>query len=642
MSDISLYFLLAICFSIITNAQVSMRVNITSNTITSINNKTKTSRYLLGETAYGDFKILTNATYVTELQKQYGINIMSFVPINSLFYNTNNGFDCCNTTEDLNNYINSGQACRNFAQSPIAKIWESNYWNALTIDSFQYFISCNNMNSVERYHCCDPDVNQQHHIPLYTNAWWVELFKGTIKCVQKVMNKTVKYAHIWNEANAQFQSTCSALKGVNKGQYYADFYYNVTKVMKNYFPSVKISGPVTAGSPAKKSIWEGFYVPLFKKLKNNAATDLIDYIDYHAYTNAHTTQIDSLWDVMVTNLHGVSIYSELFLNKKLATHITETNVKLNITQVPNNETYWKYRAINNSLSILALSHNSDKFGSKLTFDLESPGKICNCIEWDSNDLLFMQTVLKSIQNGYTIKFVLDSNLVSESNKYLPYYYNNHIMVQVVMHNYTDFGTNVRYQVFVVNSGETAVNIMLNDLNNNIKWNGHGEIAKYTGIYDLPMNGGSNFVLDKYSIAMITGNATRQKEYNVVHKLEFIPRNIDVVMLLFNNTQIFNVFIKINAIPSKYGEAKSGELQLGFSECGASNFRYKIEIDHIEIESSFKPSKYYSVIRLANKFVKNITNGHIFDVSIMPHQIEQNETFCNDKNRFVFASIVAEF
>ena len=56
-----------------------------------------------------------------------------------------------------------------------------------------------------------------------------------------------KYWHIWNEPNAVFRHHDKT------GEDYAQFYFQVAKVVKSKYPQVELSGPATWCPPVHKS-----------------------------------------------------------------------------------------------------------------------------------------------------------------------------------------------------------------------------------------------------------------------------------------------------------------------------------------------------------------------------------------------------
>lgn len=148
----------------------SVQLNIFSNTLVSINGYNKTSKYLLGSTAYS-VTPLHNDSYLTELNKNLGVNVIGFGEDlgGILPFNQTESIKCCNTTEGLKQYIESGQACAKYKNSYDPKIWNSNYFKQNTsITTFIYLKdNCQSNYYPQDYHCLGNDTGT-NHVYMYT------------------------------------------------------------------------------------------------------------------------------------------------------------------------------------------------------------------------------------------------------------------------------------------------------------------------------------------------------------------------------------------------------------------------------------------------------------------------------------------
>ena len=150
----------AILSSLITTA-ISVQLNISSNTLISVNNYTQTSNYLLGLSAYGATP-LSNNSYLKELNSNLSVNVIGFgEQLNGILpTNQAEGVKCCNTTQGLREYIQNGSACINYAKSYDPQKWNSDFYKQdTTITTFIYLKdSCQNDYYPEDYHCIGNDT----------------------------------------------------------------------------------------------------------------------------------------------------------------------------------------------------------------------------------------------------------------------------------------------------------------------------------------------------------------------------------------------------------------------------------------------------------------------------------------------------
>lgn len=136
-------------------------LSIESKSVLSINGYNMTSRDLLGITIYGATKEVRNDTYLKELNTELGVNTLSFAGDLSAYLlppNQTEAIKCCNTTQGLKSYINSGEACKNYLNHPATAIWSSStYMDDTTLTTFLYLKdNCRNTSFPTIYHCYGP------------------------------------------------------------------------------------------------------------------------------------------------------------------------------------------------------------------------------------------------------------------------------------------------------------------------------------------------------------------------------------------------------------------------------------------------------------------------------------------------------
>ena len=162
---------------IISAVFAAVELNISSNTLVTINGYDRTSNYLLGITAYAGIGPLTNDSYLKELNVNLGVNVIGYgQQLNGILpTNQQDAVKCCNTVNGLKNYIQDGQACQQFKNTYDPKIWNSNYYKQDTsITSFIYLKdSCQTGYEPEDNHCFGPDtgfINIYHSTYTFINV----------------------------------------------------------------------------------------------------------------------------------------------------------------------------------------------------------------------------------------------------------------------------------------------------------------------------------------------------------------------------------------------------------------------------------------------------------------------------------------
>ena len=219
-------------------------VNISSLTLISKNGYDTTSNYLLNLAAYSNVKPLSNESLLNYYHLTLGVNGFGFGQHldGILPTNNNEGIQCCNTTNELKEWINSGNACKTFNETyPPKYIWNTNYYKS-HLTSF-YFLNenCNTQSLPSKYHCLYNETNGGLGVPINNDGWWTQLMIGFVNCTMQFNNNNIndEFYHIWNEPNAGWWRY-----GLN-GNDYKLFYEQVTNGIKKYYPNVKVSGPVT-------------------------------------------------------------------------------------------------------------------------------------------------------------------------------------------------------------------------------------------------------------------------------------------------------------------------------------------------------------------------------------------------------------
>ena len=139
-------------------------INISSNSILSINGYNKTSPYLMGLTYHGSGEAqFHNDSLLKQMNTQFGVNVigsgqslMGLLPTNQ-----QQAIKCCNTTSELKEWIESGEACNTLKQTEYQQVWHSDFYRQQTsMITFNYLngVPCNNNSLPEFYHCIGNDT----------------------------------------------------------------------------------------------------------------------------------------------------------------------------------------------------------------------------------------------------------------------------------------------------------------------------------------------------------------------------------------------------------------------------------------------------------------------------------------------------
>ena len=122
--------------------------------------------------------------------------------------------------------------------------------------------------------------------------------------------------------------------------------------------------------------WEEWFVALIDKMVEEDRLDLLDYIDFHAYTtwdddNNEIGNNYARWDHVLNSINAITGYYYGKTNGGwIRSLITETNV--HVSDYNDENAYWKERVIENAKQIMALSFNRDKIELRHQFDLGMP------------------------------------------------------------------------------------------------------------------------------------------------------------------------------------------------------------------------------------------------------------------------------
>ena len=161
------FVLFVIC---IIGAVSSYQLNISSDSLVSINDYDTTSTYLLGLSAYAGVGPLTNDSFLKQLNTELGVNVVGFgEQLNGILpTNQQQAEQCCNTVSGLTKWINDGSACNTYKNTYDPKVWNTNFWKSDTsITTFLYLIdSCNAGYYPELNHCLGTDTGKIAYIYL--------------------------------------------------------------------------------------------------------------------------------------------------------------------------------------------------------------------------------------------------------------------------------------------------------------------------------------------------------------------------------------------------------------------------------------------------------------------------------------------
>eukprot|EP01084_Bolivina_argentea_P136189 239865_1 len=615
---------------------ISVQLNISSNTIVSINNYNKSSSYLLGLSAYAGIGPLTNNSLLSQLNKQLGVNVIGYGEQLDGILPTNKqqAVECCNTTNGLKKYIVDGSACAAFKKTYDPSIWNSNYYKQETsITTFIYLKdSCQSGYYPEDYHCFGPDTGGG--TPNNADGWWTELMVGFVNCSLQ-LNPKLQYFHIWNEPNAHFW------KYKKNGTYYAEFYYNVTKAIKEYYPNTLISGPVTWCPPISGNTWEDYYVSLMQKIVvTEKRKDLLNYIDFHSYDNGNSNL--SAWDYVISSINAVSLYYRIITNgENIRSHITEENVKLTDEQNTDNIIHWNFRTIENAKQIMSLSFNTDKFSMRHLFDFGA-----NTFNFYKSIDYYMHDVIKPILNGIMINFKF-----TEYKDGFPRYDNgNNIMSQIIYD-----GENKVTALFI-NYGGINEQVSLVDLDKKITWNKNGRIASINGVnnaFNVNVNGNNEAIvtLDAYSIAAVSG-VISSKPSRKIQEIEFISSEAkDIMQVVGNSTKTVDIAVNVLIKNVPFGvSAEYSYLKFGLLGDAMNDYKWNIGVkvngkSYLDKQNFVTKIQYNEVDINSTDFLAQMKNGNTVVLTFSGQRVfamNNIQVSATVPGRFVFASLVVKY
>ena len=610
---------------------------------------------------------------------------------------------CCNKTEDLINYINSGQACEEYSSKASTKVWNSDYYKDSTSMKTFLFLKDNCRNdSVNKYHCYQVTTSGAGP-PNNNDNWWTYIFYAYVNCTLQLDN-TINYYHIWNEPNTGGSSYNYKLNGYD----YSEFYYQVTKdIVKNMTNvlldeglTFEFAGPVTAGPPNRNKLWENWFIPVIEsdlingKNKNVHDDKLLNYLDYHAYNHLGNSN-DSEWDRVISNFHCLSIYYKIKngiydytdgdgYSGYIRTHLTETNVQLNATEANDNEIHWNKRAIGNAKHVIGLSHNSDKVGKRLLYTIDDVNG--NYVFYQSIDY-YMHEVLRYLQDCYYLQFKIETNSNQDLEVKNAYYDSDTVISQIVRSK--DKDANKVYFIFVNYRDDNDAYITLSDVDNNINYNSTVLVATKDGVkatsslidintvdsrngnYNYNNDDGHDKINDRdayvvanalvtvpgYSIVCATGEYISKSKIDSkkIVRTEFIPNDEDLIMKILNLNNLnqnINISTSIPLIydSDEYVNVEGAYFKIGCFNCSYYQWTLNVKMDGVKLDSvSFVPELYYLEIDINNdKFLNKIENNTNVEIDLegklraIDYGSQENNLEGSSYIRFGFISLVVDF
>lgn len=162
---------LPLLLTVLTSADIIL--NISSDSIVSLNGHNTTSQYLMGLTYHGSGEAqFHNDSLLKQMNEQFGVNVigsgqslMGLLPTNQ-----QEAIKCCNTTQELREWINSGEACNTLKQTEYQQVFHSDFYrDETTMITFNYLngVPCNNNSLPEFYHCIGNDSGNISFIYIY-------------------------------------------------------------------------------------------------------------------------------------------------------------------------------------------------------------------------------------------------------------------------------------------------------------------------------------------------------------------------------------------------------------------------------------------------------------------------------------------
>ena len=140
----------------IIRSTLSVQININSNYLVSINSYDQTGHNLLGLSAYSGANYFQDESGQQRLHDDLGVNTLGHAPVFSTILpdDIDEANSCCRWKNGLTNYIESGQACEQFASQYSTKIWSSDSYKSTGLGSMIYLrAQCQDDNQPVIDHC---------------------------------------------------------------------------------------------------------------------------------------------------------------------------------------------------------------------------------------------------------------------------------------------------------------------------------------------------------------------------------------------------------------------------------------------------------------------------------------------------------
>eukprot|EP00486_Rosalina_sp_Unknown_P009126 CAMPEP_0201578800 /NCGR_PEP_ID=MMETSP0190_2-20130828/25860_1 /ASSEMBLY_ACC=CAM_ASM_000263 /TAXON_ID=37353 /ORGANISM="Rosalina sp." /LENGTH=849 /DNA_ID=CAMNT_0048012381 /DNA_START=47 /DNA_END=2596 /DNA_ORIENTATION=- len=632
--------LLSLIVSSITNG---IEIKISSDSLKEINNWDKTEPYLLGVFGTWGGNLWGNEDYQKQISEEWGVKMMGF--------NTNLGrgilpptksdaISCCGTTAGLKEFVQSSGACDNFAKNPL---WAQEVFaDEAQIDAYLYaHDSCNPGQEPTVSHCVGAD-NHGWGVPDNSDGWWNWMILGNIKCALE-RNPDQKYWHIWNEPNAVF-----AGQGAT-GEDYAQFYFEVAKAVKAKYPDIELAGPVTWCPPLYKTVFNEYFKPLMDKVVSKGRKDLLDYIDFHAYSNADEYNPYARWDFVVSSIHVNSLYWNGLTNGGgfIRSQMTETNVAVYADEIGDADLYWKKRVIPNAQQIMALSHNTDKFQLRIQFAFGAAAEYNqekgNYYGFEPYTDKYMYNVIKPIMEGYPVDFKFTDGV---KDGYPTYDNGDGVMAQTVYHDEDD-----TISVLLINYATKNIDMTLNDGDNKIIWDTTARFTRRWGpnTKAVTKSGSKATVqLASKSVTVVTGKY-RSNPSGKVLEYEFGPMDESSIMQdigykTYDVDKTINIWInnKANLVDPEYAYIKFG---LGYGAISDFKWTIKVKVGSTTYftKTNFVPSMNFTQLPIeSTSFLSKITKGNTVKIQFIGERTNYPGSYWKGaplSGRIAFASLV---
>jgi len=444
----------------------------------------------------------------------------------------------------------------------------------------------------------------------------------------------LKYFHIWNEPNAQFK------EDDKDGDYYVDFYFTVASAIKAKFPDIELAGPVTWCPPIHWETWEEWYTPLIDRMVEEGRTDLLNYIDFHAYTTWDSSNNEvgnnyARWDHVLNAINSVTGYYYGKTNGGwIRSLITETNV--HVSDYTDANKYWYERVMENAKQIMALSFNRDKIELRHHFDL---GASSNNLDFWGHTDEYMQQVLKAINDGYPIQFQFDA--VTEG---FPRFDNGQCIMSQSVWNKAD----KTITVLLINYCNADKWIKIVDKNSKISWDTTASFTRRWGpnTQTVSVSGTSvSTTLKSRSVYAITGTYTSSPGW-YTKEIEFLPLDESVLMQILgrDDNPSITVPCKVSGLDSSW-TTRYAIIKFGFFKALMYDFKWTIQVKIgstvYYTKENFMPTMEYNELKITSwTFYNQISNGQTINIIFTGTRISSDYKWNGTPGRFVFASLIA--